>query len=299
MNLKFALKAGCAAVALAAASGAFASPYYIDVGTAFPGAGARVTPTSTGVKNQFGIAYESRTTVFDVDANGVDTGDFISTIAGLAIPGALFSNNLIDALQPAASLASSNNGYGFGNWEIGFRATGLTGIITGFAGPVPLLGYGPGGVIELLVSFDGGVTVNNFMDINVSGGGSSGGGTVLFGAVDFTNTDNAITDALGNPTGDIDLFRKMFHSTTASCLGDSSYFGLTTTCAPLQVSFVSSFDTDVLLSQFTAIAPGVFQVTSNHDGSGRFDVPEPGTVALLGLALAGLGFSQRRKSAAK
>lgn len=289
MNFKFALKAGCAAVALAAGGIANASPFYLDVGQNFSNVGAKECATCTGVKTQFQFVYDSQTIVYDTDANGIDAGDSISTIGGLNVLGSLLSSNHISSLIPGASLATSSNGYGFPNWEIGIRASGLNGIITGLGGPglnIPQLAYGAGGLIELLLTFDGGVTYNNFMDIKVSGGGSSGGGTVLFGSADFTNVDAG--------------YNNLFHTADgANCLGNTGYYDIFTNCGGgSPITFSSSQDTDVTLSSFS-VGPvtNSFIVTSNHDGSGKFDVPEPGTLALLGVALAGLGMTQRRKAA--
>jgi hypothetical protein len=70
---------------------------------------------------------------------------------------------------------------------------------------------------------------------------------------------------------------------------------------PPVITFEASQDTNVLISQFSSA--GVdgqgrarFSVSTNHDGSIVFNVPEPTTLFLMGGALLGLGLSSRRRA---
>lgn len=284
MTFKFALKAGCAAVALAAAGGAYAGPFYLDIGAVNPPPGDKVCATCTSMKSEFLITYQSKTTIFDIDANGLDAGDLVSTSAGLLAGGGVgpLTNNRITGFNPGESFGTnSDNGYGPANHLISFAITGLGGIVSSVTGGIPSISYGPG-LLKLFVTFNG-VVFDNFMNIKIAGGGASGLGTLLFGEADFT----------GVPVGP---HNDLFHSGNFSCLGSDSFVAILAGCGgPIQ--FVSSFDTNVTQSSVIPGPGGTFTIASDHDGSGTFNIPEPGSLALLGVALAGLGLTQRRRKA--
>lgn len=284
MKNTFKLKALCAALAVSAATAASASQIYLDVGQNFTGANqtGKVNSTSTGVKNEILYTYQSTTIITDLDANGIDAGDLVSTSIGL------FGTNIIDdnyatGFTPGQPIGSaSNNNYG-NDWLISFKAENLVGQITSVAAGVPLFNYAPGGLIQMLLTFDG-VSFNNFMNLLIAGGGATGVGTVLFGIPDFTGVDAGYNNLIHAANG-------------VNCGGQTGLQSLVTCSpSPIKTGWVSSQDTNVTISEFVDNGDGTFTVATNHDGSIRFNIPEPSMLLLMGGALLGLGLSSRRRA---
>jgi len=280
-----------AAALFATGGSAFAGNFYLDPGVNYDApvtapAMDKVCDTCTSMKDEFLFVYDSQTTIFDFDANGIDAGDGVSTNGGLAVSGfdiTGLSTSAITGFTPNEAFgANSNNGYGGSNWQVSFSISNLLGTVTGVTGAdVPLLAYGSG-LLELFITTDG-VTFNNFMDINVAGAVTDGVGTLMGGTADFTNVDAGFND--------------LFHSGDKTCNGSDSFFDIWTNCGEsMPIDFIGHFDTAVHVADFTNNQDGTFTVETNHDGSGTYNIPEPSTVALLGGSLLLMGAMSRRKS---
>ena len=124
------------------------------------------------------------------------------------------------------------------------------------------------------------------MNLLIGGGGATGVGTVLFGIPNFTGVDAG--------------YNNLIHAGNGINCGGLTGFQSLATCnpSPLKVTWVASQDTNVTLGRFTNNGDGTFIVTTNHDGSLRFDIPEPSMLLLMGGALLGLGLSSRRRKQA-
>ncbi len=123
------------------------------------------------------------------------------------------------------------------------------------------------------------------MDLIVTGSDLDNNSNLLInGTLDFTGVAAAYVDMFNIQGG-------------PSCAGDITFDGLAACNPPMDFSFV--IDQNLNAPVFESFDPqtGIFTVGGNHDGSLRFDVPEPGTLFLLGSALFGMAGAARRKKA--
>jgi len=288
MKNSFKLKALCAALAVSAATVASATQVFMDVGVDFtnPDTG-KVCPTCTGVFDQMTYKYDSKTIIEDTDNSGtISAGDKVTTAIGLSIPSVNFSSSYVTGFNPGPGFATPymKNGYDFPNWVISFQAQELKGVVSSMNGMVPLLTYG-GGIIELMVYVAGmtGGNFVNFMDLALAAGSATGVSTALFGIPDFTNVGSQYNNLIHAANG-------------VNCAGSTGFASLAACTTPISLSFIASQDTVVNESQIVANPGGGWTIQSNHNGSLTFNVPEPSALLLMGGALLGLGWSNRRRA---
>jgi len=297
------------AIGLALSGAAFsasASQIYIDTsGTGLGVAGTydpAVCATCTGLKDQANVAYQSETIITLGAGLTLDVGDAITTTGGLNVGGIFdvgnYGNNKIDGFNPGSFSGGFNAdetviGLGSGFWGLSFDMflNGTVAATDGFS--VSEVSYTSGliQVYAIVDDTDGGADGNTnvdaipIFDMNVLGSRFDNASNFeVFGLVSFSGNEDP-------------LFNDFFNIDGKACPGSSgSFYDLATCVPPMEISWVIDQNLDNVTVDFTNLSVnGTAAIRGDHNGSVSFNVPEPGSLLLLGAGLLGLAGSMRRK----
>jgi len=282
-----------AIVTMLAASSASADSIYIDVGNDYNAGdnGQSVNNNSTGWFDALQFTYDSETEFTDFNNDGVlSAGDTFAANAGMALATTFGSLNNSRGTNLNGGFFPGGNGFAdFGNgagngWAITFGITNLTGQVNangtlGYnTGTISMYFYEFAGILPAATDISGDLV--HLFDMDITTGFTDG---------DSTNFNGDISNfGMGNVNG-----------VAAGSVFNIAYGGGPTTFAnaaalPGGLFFDISNDTQGSLFQNYAAVGGTQTVLGQHEGSVAYSVPEPTTLAILGLGL--LGFAGTRRS---
>jgi len=275
------------------AGAASADSIYLNLGTDYDTNGSATTTWF----DELDMDYLSNTVVTDADtsfdgnpANYLSVGDTTVTNVGMSIgqTAADYHSTHVTALGGINPFNGDDNTF-LNNWGITFGITDLQGVITAIDGNVISLAYQAATIEVFMYDYsvnviDGTTDISSGLthvfDLNMTVGGDTGNSTVL--------------------TGNVTNFFDSFNGVAASDIFNIAYGNdeITFGAASLLdggLRFLVSNDTEDAAAP-TFNQEGKLVLAGQHDGSIDFAVPEPTSLAILGLGLLGFAGTRRRKA---
>ena len=271
------------ATAFATISGvANASEIWIDTGTDFNTSGS--SSTANFGAGTVAIAQAISTLIGGTCDGSTCTPNATSTFTE---SGSGFISNLLPISNPL--LESNGLGQAAG-WGLSFEYSDLTGD---FTGPSDSPVFHAGGTVDIFYTDNTSGDIEQMAQFNILGGGPLLGESNMYGVVDYTWLDSATDTA--NTTADA----KTFFNSVPSLTGENSFYEIWDNWKDQQENPLTwLFNFAIAGNNSTPFADngsGTGSRTTGLNGPLSFSVPEPTSIAILGLGLMGFAVSRKRK----
>ncbi|WP_397534938.1 PEP-CTERM sorting domain-containing protein [Roseateles sp.] len=317
MTTSFRSKALAAAITLAAVSAANASPFVINNGQDFGNNGSSSTSSikslgftgTTATSIYLGNPAVAGTSVIDTNiasemsAFGFTAGSKVAMdgLTPLTFAFPTFAGPLnIDALNNDPSGVADENGFATGVGTNKYGVVSPEGKTWGLTYQYKLLGQTTatdvqytGGFLDIFYQTDAnGAGAKQVLRLNVTGSQFQGVNLNLLGLVsfDFDDDGDNDADAFVQSFWKDELTNKSFYEHWSNGSNSAKWAINTNVVPPIPTLSQLWQSTDANGN------PGALFRQSTLNGTLEFTVPEPGSLALFGLALAGMGFVRRKQS---